>query len=604
MQGLKNAVFALLPLVVLVVVIESILALAGFEALDGDQDPYLGFTSEIPLFEATRGEDGQRVWRTAESKRRFFNDQRFALRKREGVKRIFCLGGSTTYGRPHHDPTSFCGWLREYLIAVEPEVHWEVVNAGGISYASYRVANVARELAGYEPDLLIVYTGHNEFLEDRTYGELRDRPVWLRKVDLALRRSRLYSEMSKVLRPEPEQLDAEVTTRLDRSIGPNAYRRDDAWRRAVIDHFRMNLDRIVAIASDAGSELVFVSPADNLRDCTPFKSEAAAELAEAERVRFASLMDRARSSSEPRPLLEAAVEIDPRHAEALFLLGRALLADGENAAAERTFVRARDEDVCPLRALSPMVEIVREVAEANGVARVDYPALIDAASGPGVLVRGADWFLDHVHPTVEGHGLLARALLEQVVELGWVDRDRAADVAALASARHRVEESLDERESGLALRNLAKVLSWAGKNEDAARAAERALDVLGPDAECLFILSLDASGRGDHRRAISFLREAVRLDAEWVKARHNLAVELARAGRDQEAVTQYDAVIGIAPEHPSVRFNRANALSRLGRHAEAVADYRAALELDPEDADARHNLENTLARASHAGSSD
>jgi hypothetical protein len=82
------------------------------------------------------------------------------------------MGGSTTYGHPYEDPTSFCGWLRELLNAAAPDHRWEVVNAGGISYASYRVALLMEELAGYQPDLFIIYSGHNEFLERRSYPQI------------------------------------------------------------------------------------------------------------------------------------------------------------------------------------------------------------------------------------------------------------------------------------------------------------------------------------------------------------------------------------------------------------------------------------------------
>ena len=54
----------------------------------------------------------------------------------------------------------------------DPTPHWEVINAGLLSYGSYRVAMVMEELITYEPDLFIVYTGHNEFLERRTYKEI------------------------------------------------------------------------------------------------------------------------------------------------------------------------------------------------------------------------------------------------------------------------------------------------------------------------------------------------------------------------------------------------------------------------------------------------
>ena len=52
---------------------------------------------------------------TATGRRGHFNLQRFEREKPENNYRIFCLGGSTTYGRPYDDRTSFCGWLRRLL---------------------------------------------------------------------------------------------------------------------------------------------------------------------------------------------------------------------------------------------------------------------------------------------------------------------------------------------------------------------------------------------------------------------------------------------------------------------------------------------------------
>ena len=41
--------------------------------------------------------------------------------------------------------------LRAFLPAVDAERDWEVVNAGGISYASYRVVRLMEALADREP---------------------------------------------------------------------------------------------------------------------------------------------------------------------------------------------------------------------------------------------------------------------------------------------------------------------------------------------------------------------------------------------------------------------------------------------------------------------
>ena len=155
--GVTLAVFALVELILLAV---------GVVPLYERTDPYVGFSGYAPLFRpsALRPVES-RSSRPHTTKFRWFNPQRFPARKAEGTTRIFCVGGSTTYGRPYDDRTSFCGWLRLFLPAVDPSRRWEVINAGGISYASYRVARLMEELADYEPDLFIVYSGHNEFLE-------------------------------------------------------------------------------------------------------------------------------------------------------------------------------------------------------------------------------------------------------------------------------------------------------------------------------------------------------------------------------------------------------------------------------------------------------
>ncbi|MEZ4217306.1 MAG: tetratricopeptide repeat protein [Myxococcota bacterium] len=602
MSPARRALFALVPTLVLFAGAELGLALLGTAPRAAGDDPYVGFAENRPLYVEVEGEDGARRLELAPGKERFFNPAQFARAKGEGVRRVFCVGGSTTYGRPYRDLTSFCGWLRADLEEVAPG-GFEVVNAGGISYASYRVANVVRELAGYAPDLVVVYTGHNEFLEERTYGALRDRPAWLRRADLALGRTRVYTALRRLAGGEREQLPGEVSAKLDGSIGPDAYTRDDAWAGAVVEHFGANLERILALVREAGATPLVVVPADNLRDCSPFKSEPDAGLAPAERERFEALLAdgvaayRDERFAQASDALRAASAISPRHAHARYWLGRALVATGELDAATLELVRARDEDVCPLRAISPIVEATREIARRERVATIDYPALLDARNAAtGAPARGADWFLDHVHPTIEGHRVLARELLAHVGSLGWLPDGAPGDEAALARAEAGVRARIDDGERGLSLRNLAKVLSWAGKNEDAARAARAALELLGDDAECLFLLSLDASDRGDHLEAVSLLREAVRLDPDWVKPRHNLGVELARAGRDEEALAAYAVVVELEPAHPNVHYNRANALSRLGRLEEAAAAYERALELDPRDADAREALDGIRAR--------
>jgi hypothetical protein len=154
--------------------LEGGLALFGVKPATQAEDPFVGFASNAPLFVPSRGADGAELLVTASNKKDYFNRQSFPRQKAPNTVRVFTLGGSTTYGRPYDDSTSFSGWLRELLPAADKSRHWEVINAGGISYASYRVAKLMEELIRYQPDLFVIYTGHNEFLEERTYRELKE----------------------------------------------------------------------------------------------------------------------------------------------------------------------------------------------------------------------------------------------------------------------------------------------------------------------------------------------------------------------------------------------------------------------------------------------
>jgi len=133
--------------------LELVLAAIGVKPIAYSEDPFVGFSGQSPLFQKTTTPDGQTVYETSPGKLRWFNAQQFPAHKDSNDYRVFCLGGSTTYGRPYDDNTSFSGWLREYLNIADTSRNWQVINAGGISYASYRVAAVMRKQRCPQPDI-------------------------------------------------------------------------------------------------------------------------------------------------------------------------------------------------------------------------------------------------------------------------------------------------------------------------------------------------------------------------------------------------------------------------------------------------------------------
>jgi len=612
MKKAHKFIFSIAIWLAFFVLLEGGLAILGVEPRMNTEDPYVGFASHIPLFVSDFDADGDPIWRTADNKQRFFNSQFFASEKAVGTRRVFCLGGSTTYGRPYSDSTSFCGWLREFLRFAAPSSNWEVVNAGGISYASYRVAALAQELASREPDLFIVYTGHNEFLEERTYGELRDRNPILKRADSFLRSTRIDAALRNVLETprsfeQSEMLEGEVSAVLDGSVGPSAYERDDDLRKQVLAHYRYNLDRIIRLARSSGAKPLFIVPASNLRACSPFRSTHSEGLTDPEIRRWEQAMETGRIALDKNDLPEAihaftkAAALDPRHAEGHYKLGQVLLKSGESEAGEASLRRALDEDVCPLRALTPAASIVREVAGEQNVSLVDFAALLEArvAAKERHGAPGDDWFLDHVHPTIEGHRFLALEIIRALGRTGWIPPAGTMTAEQEEAVTRAVLARVDRRTHGIALRNLAKVLSWAGKTEDAGRLAQRASRHLKDDANLDFILGTHAAEAGNLEEALLHYRHALRRDPDYTKALNNLGTTLAGLGRDPEAIEAYRKALLVDSRHTGARFNLANALLREGELEEAVTQYQWVLRDDPEDIDARFNLARTYQRASN-----
>ena len=351
--------------------------------------------------------------------------------------RIFCLGGSTVQGRPFAIETSFTTWLELSLQIAEPGCKWEVVNCGGVSYASYRLVPILEEVLHYQPDLIIVYTGQNEFLEDRTYGHIKHRPAMVTRASRVPRTcapsfcSGSSTCPNRGRNGQRAQGQADRQGRSGRHARPptvlDRYRRDEKWRQDVIDHYRYNLRRLLLLARDAGLPVILMNPVSNLRDCAPFKTEHREGLTEDELRLFRELRneaiglykhDRARAVQ----LLREAVAIDDQHAGIFYDLGKYYDGMGEPERARQAYLRAKELDICPLRILEPMNEAVVTLAREAGATLVDVKKLFEELSDDGI--PGRDWLLDHVHPSILGHQRIAALLMGELERMAIVKPER------------------------------------------------------------------------------------------------------------------------------------------------------------------------------------
>lgn len=559
--------------------VEGLLALLGVRPERYESDPYVGFSSQAPLFQEARTPDGRPIRITSKPKRVFFNAQQFPVEKTKGSFRVFCMGGSTAYGHPYSDSTSFSGWLRKYLAATAPEREWEVINAGGISYASYREARLMEELIHYQPDLFVIYGSHNEFLENRLYTRVEKQSPLVGVASRVCRVSRLATVVkkattsastSRVANATPTQLlQSEPDTELEKTLGPTSYVRNDPLRDQILEHYRFNLRRMVDMARSVGAQVLFVVPASNLHEASPFKSQHRDGLTEAELKRWQEQWELARKDlTSPTPTealarLDQAAAIDDRYAQLHFVRARVLEKLGRFEEAKAAYRRARDEDVCPLRAPSPVLEVVRRSAAENHVPLIDFEKFLEARADHGI--PGGGWFLDHVHTGIEGYRLLALEILramerEGIVKPNW-------DASVIDAVTKEVSGKLDAKVHAFALMNLCKTLGWAGKREEAYRAGVQAAKMNPNHPEVLYEAGLAAFLLGKNDEAIGYYRRALEQNPAHGLAHCNLGGLLKEQGKLEEAVAHYRLAVqhGAPKDAARDQQNLQDALQALAR---------------------------------------
>lgn len=429
-QSLKRAiVFHLLSFILVmcpVIGIELLVRLCVPITPSIQADPYVSFAGTRKLFASNA--DGTH-WEIASERLNYFYPQSFTAQKKAESLRIFCLGGSTVQGRPYGVETAFSTWLQLCLQAALPQQRVEVVNCGGVSYASYRLVPILKEVLDHQPDLIVLYTGHNEFLEDRTYHTLKRMPKALIQLHRSLLFLRSYALADRWMarhragRRSKTILPTEVSATLDLPQGLATYQRNPTWRTGTARHFRHNLRTMIRLTQAAKVPLLLVLPVSNLKDCPPFKSQHTSGLNKDDLLRVKDLRKQTQSTDwsqvqQKRKHLEQAAMLDPHHAELLYLVGTCYHYLGRPDLAKPWFIRARDEDICPLRMTTALERILVEESVAYDVPLIGFRDWIEKHSADHI--PGQEWLIDHVHISIEGHQQLADQIYHTMIKLGFV----------------------------------------------------------------------------------------------------------------------------------------------------------------------------------------
>lgn len=360
----------------------------------------------------------------------------FESPKPRGTFRVLVVGESAAKGNPYPRPLSWADLFREMLESsatageapasvLHPGRRVEIINLGTTAVASYPVLGLMTQGLDFEPDLVIAYLGNNEFYGAYGVASLHSAgrsPTMIRAVR-ALKSLAVAQFADQHLRPAPHG-DPDKTlmeTMVGRSfIGPN-----DPARAAAAHNLGTFVADMADRCRDRGAPLIVCTPPANERGLAPLgrpdlsgRHESAR--GEIERDLAAAVAALPNDPVAAESAARRALARAPDHATAHHVLARALLAQGRDAASE--FRAALDLDPMPWRPPSASVQAIRDAVRGRAAAGTgtSAPAVTlcdlervfrDASPGGSV---GWELMDDHVHASLAGQALIARALLRTV----------------------------------------------------------------------------------------------------------------------------------------------------------------------------------------------
>ncbi len=188
---------------------------------------------------------------------------------------MFVQGESSAAGFPYGLGASLAGMLDQRLERAFPSREIEVVSTAMAAVTTYALVDFADEIIAQQPDAVVVYVGHNEYLGILGVGStmrMSSRP-WLTRAFLEARELRLFQLLSRLYSGFATQApgnDGGPGESLMATVaGERSIAFDSPLYRAGLAQFESNLDALLRRYERAGIPVFIGTLASNERDQAP-----------------------------------------------------------------------------------------------------------------------------------------------------------------------------------------------------------------------------------------------------------------------------------------------------------------------------------------------
>lgn len=461
----------------------------------------------------------------------------FPVEKSPNTFRIFFLGGSTTAGFPFELNARVSSLLEDRLKALFPEKNIEVVNFGISAVNSYTVLDFMPELVRYQPDLFLIYMGHNEFYGALGVGstEYLGRNRTVIKTYLKLRHFKTFLLLRDVIARFQRYLHKAPRGAAGETLMANVVRKkaipyDSPDYFAARDNFSANLKEILQIAHKHRIPVLTSTLVCNLKDLEPFISRFYPALKETHKREWVQAYNSGNAFLKTGKYSDAfrefskAYKIDSSFANCAYKMGKALLNESRDKMARDYFRRAADLDELRFRASKEFNRIIERISLQQGVPCVRMDSVFDANSPH--KIAGKELIFEHLHPNFKGYFLMAKAFSQQLRKNNFIAPASEWRTAPPDSEIRRLSHvtPLDLKIGELRIRKLMS--GWPFKSE-----FERGQVRLNPD---------------DPIEKIAWKYDLHEIS--WNQAHFQAAAVYERRDNWQAAINDYLAVIKIRPD--------------------------------------------------------
>ncbi|MDT0594457.1 SGNH/GDSL hydrolase family protein [Glaciecola petra] len=347
----------------------------------------------------------------------------FKHNKEKDTLRIVTMGGSTMAGFPYGRFGSVAGMLKQRIKASQPELEVEIISVAMSSINTYTLLDITDEVIAIEPDIVLIYTGHNEYLGVMGVGSIYAGSGGHASnlLFLKLKEFRLYQLIQNFYHRfvskkkqtdnlnQQNPIDAQRTVMAQVAKNKAIIYNDETFT-AGVHQFEQNLSMILAAFNSAEIPVFLSTLVANEKDQAPFASAAANRSQTNDKTRLSELSESLKRKSTPVRQDDIAIAESAKYADYFYQLAERFYHSNDVKSAHGYYVKALDYDVLRFRAPSRFNTIIRKLSADFNVKLVDSYAFMHGQTSDGII--GNSLMLEHLHPNKKGYFLLAEAFFQ------------------------------------------------------------------------------------------------------------------------------------------------------------------------------------------------